>query len=266
MNIDRKGMLENVKYIPTPAQSGEFRSPPTLLVMHYTASGGTAEGDAVHFSNQPRSGVSAHITLGRDGEMVQSVPFTHIAHHAGRSSWRGQSNCNHFSIGIEIDNWGILTRREDGTYRSWTGTKIDPAHVIKAAHKNGGPEAYWETYPLHQLTVLEELTKEIIKTYPSIREIVGHDDIAPGRKQDPGPAFPMRRFQNLLEDRGNGDAVTKSVWASSLNVRSGPGSNYATLNWGPLPQGTMVEVVVDGEWAQIRHEGKLGWVYEHYLA
>jgi N-acetylmuramoyl-L-alanine amidase len=265
MKINREGMLEQATYIPTPAESGKFSTPPTLLVMHYTASGGTAEGDARHFANQSRRGVSAHITVGRKAEIFQSVPFTNIAHHAGRSSWRGRANCNHFSIGIEIDNWGILTKREDGTYRSWTNTKVDPAHVIKAAHKNGGPETYWETYTEEQLAILEDVTEALLKAYPSIQDIVGHDDIAPGRKQDPGPAFPMHRFQNLREDRGNGDSMFKTVWASSLNVRSGPGTSFSTLDWGPLPKGAQVEVLVDGEWSQILYNGNFGWVADKYL-
>lgn len=266
MKINREGLLQEAKYIPSPAQSGTFRAPPTLLVMHYTASGGTAEGDANHFANQPRGGVSAHIILGRQGELFQSVPFTNVAHHAGQSSWRGQSRCNGFSIGIEIDNWGILTRREDGSYRSWTNTVVDPSNVIKATHKNGGPESYWETFPPEQIEVLAELTKAILKAYPSIKDIVGHDDIAPGRKVDPGPAFPMRRFENLLENRGEDESVVKTVWASSLNVRSGPGTSYSTMDWGPLKKGTMVEVVSGGEWSQILYNGELGWVSDRYLA
>jgi N-acetylmuramoyl-L-alanine amidase len=266
MNITRDGLLQQAKYIPSPAQSGAFRAPPTLLVMHYTASGGTAEGDANHFANQPRNGVSAHIILGREGEIFQSVPFTNIAHHAGQSSWRGRAQCNSYSIGIEIDNWGILTRREDGTYRSWTNTVVDPSNVIKARHKNSSAEAYWETYPPKQIDVLVKLTEAILKAYPSIKDIVGHDDIAPGRKVDPGPAFPMRRFENLLENRGVDDSVTKTVWASTLNVRSGPGTNFATLDFGPLKKGTVVEVISGGEWAQIRYNGQLGWVADRFLA
>lgn len=268
MKINREGMLEQAKYVSTPATSGRFASSPTLLVMHYTASGGTAEGDAQHFSRQTRSGVSAHLTIGRAGatDLFQSVPFTQIAHHAGTSSWRGQSNCNRFSIGIEIDNWGILTKREDGTYRSWAGTAVAPSLVIKARHKNGGPESYWETYPEKQLRDLEVITAAILKAYPSIKDIVGHDDIAPGRKADPGPAFPMSRFQNLLEDRGSGASTIKTVWASTLNVRSGPGTSFSTLDWGPLPKGTIVEVVVDGEWSQISYNGNLGWVADRFLA
>lgn len=266
MKINREGFLEQATYVATPAESGRFRSAPSLLVMHYTASGGTAAGDANHFANQSRRGVSAHLTVGREGEIFQSVPFTNIAHHAGRSSWRGRANCNHFSIGIEVDNWGILTKREDGSYRSWTNTKVDPAHVIKAKHKNGGPETYWETFPEVQLRVLAEVTEALIATYPSLEEVVGHDDIAPGRKQDPGPAFPMSRFQNLLEDRGNGDSVFKKVWASSLNVRSGPGTSFSTMDWGPLSRGTEVEVLVQGEWSQILYNGNFGWVADRFLA
>lgn len=265
-----KHWLDGIKQVPTKNNAGVFLAPPTLLVMHYTASGLGIEADAKFFADQSQTSASAHLLLGEDGSLIQCVPFNKIAHHAGTSSWRGRAGCNNFSIGIEIDNWGLLKKLEDGTIRSWTGVKVDMSRVLKARHKNGSDEAYWYTYPAEQLRKLEEVTTAILRAYPSIKEVVGHDDIAPGRKTDPGPAFPMRRFQCLAEDRGADEpsfpyAITL---AGKLNVRSGPGIHFPTIHdtVGPLVQGTRVRVIVDGpEWDQIQVEGKTGWVASQYL-
>ena len=107
-------------YKQSPNIGGALNNP-TLLVMHFTASGGTGPtGDADYFL-KPAAKASAHVVLGRDGEIRQVVPFNRKAWHAGKSIWRGKPNCNDFSIGIEIDNWGKLTKAQDGQTKSWTG-------------------------------------------------------------------------------------------------------------------------------------------------
>lgn len=103
MKVTAEGLLEGVPQHPTVADSGPFPKPPTLLVMHYTASGGTALDDAKFFEKQTKAGASAHLIIGRDGKLYQCESLKTIAHHAGRSAWRGRNSCNSFSIGIELD-------------------------------------------------------------------------------------------------------------------------------------------------------------------
>jgi N-acetylmuramoyl-L-alanine amidase CwlA len=86
---------------PSPNHGGPLDGP-TLLVMHYTVSGAGAKGVADYFTS-PAANASAHIVVGRDGDIRQVVPFNVKAWHAGKSVWRGRSNCNDYSIGIEID-------------------------------------------------------------------------------------------------------------------------------------------------------------------
>lgn len=99
--------------------------------------------------------VSAHLLIKRSGDMIQFVPFNKRAWHAGESFFRGQTQCNDFSIGIELE---------------------------------GTDEVPYEFIQYERLVQVVNLLREI---YPAItrERIVGHADIAPGRKTDPGPFF-----------------------------------------------------------------------------
>ena len=105
--------------------------------------------------------VSAHFFIRRDGELVQFVDADARAWHAGASQWRGRGNCNDDSIGIELE--GL------------EGERFEPAQYAALAH----------------------LCRLIAQRYP-VAHIAGHEHIAPGRKQDPGPGFDWERLQQLL--------------------------------------------------------------------
>lgn len=109
--------------------------------------------------------VSAHLFIRRDGRAVQYVPLAERAWHAGRSSFQGREGCNDFSIGIELEGTDDLA------------------------------------YTQAQYGQLAQLTKGIRVRYPEIRRehILGHCDIAPGRKTDPGAAFDWPLFHQLLD-------------------------------------------------------------------
>lgn len=256
------GQLQGVRYLPSPNVSGGALVDPSLLVMHYTASGGTGEADAKFFQNKGAK-ASAHFVVDRDGTITQCVYTTRKAWHAGVSGWRGRSNCNDFSIGIEIDNWGILTKRADGTFVSYKGVVIPPHNVVEAKNKRG-IHGYWEAYPEAQLEAVLRLSQAICEAHPSIKEIVGHEDIAPVRKVDPGPAFPLSRFQSVPNGRAD-EILIREVVASSLILRGGPGTTFGKV--ASLSRGAKVEIIVDaGEWSQVRtSNGKLGWVFDQYL-
>lgn len=105
--------------------------------------------------------VSSHFFIERTGQIWQFVSADARAWHAGTSSWRGRSNCNDDSIGIELEGLEGLTF-EDAQY-----------------------------------TALQQLCEAIARHYP-VRHIAGHEHIAPGRKQDPGPGFDWPRLQRPL--------------------------------------------------------------------
>ena len=118
--------------------------------------------------------VSAHLLIRRDGELVQFVNFDERAWHAGQSCHDGRENCNDFSIGIELE-----------------GTDED---------------AYTDA----QYRALTGVTGALMDYYACLSpdRIVGHSDIAPGRKTDPGPAFDWDRYRRGLGiEPGNGDVT-----------------------------------------------------------
>jgi N-acetyl-anhydromuramoyl-L-alanine amidase len=108
--------------------------------------------------------VSAHGVIRRHGAISQYVPFGERAWHAGHSSYEGREACNDFSIGIELEGADTVP--------------YDPA----------------------QYTVLASLIRALCAGYASLgsQRVVGHSDIAPGRKSDPGPAFDWPRLRALL--------------------------------------------------------------------
>ncbi|HHM05843.1 MAG TPA: 1,6-anhydro-N-acetylmuramyl-L-alanine amidase AmpD [Gammaproteobacteria bacterium] len=114
--------------------------------------------------------VSAHVLICRDGGVRQFVPFHMRAWHAGKSCFQGRASCNDFSIGIELE-----------------GSDQQP-------------------FDERQYPALAEVTLAIMRAYPRITptRIVGHADIAPGRKSDPGPFFDWARYRAMIVARSHG--------------------------------------------------------------
>ena len=110
-----------------------------------------------YFASIHQNRVSAHFFIRRDGELIQFVPCLRRAWHAGISFWQGRERCNDFSVGIELE--GCDT----------------------------------EAFEDAQYAVLNRLLTALKQSYP-ISDIVGHSDIAPGRKTDPGPCFDWSKI------------------------------------------------------------------------
>ena len=139
---------------------GEFGGP--WIEQLFT--GGLDPNAHPYFSAIAALRVSAHVLVRRDGAPVQFVPFGMRAWHAGASSWQGRSACNDFSIGIEME-----------------GTDEGP-------------------YEAAQYRTLAELIGALCLAYPTLarERVVGHSEIAPERKSDPGPAFAWSLLRELL--------------------------------------------------------------------
>lgn len=255
----------------TVNNGGKFKAgQPKVLVQHYTAAAsGKASADYLFKPHSPAS--SAHFVIDRDGTIWQLAEINTITWHAGRSEWRGMVGLNSFAIGIENANLGFMRKTADhnrwltaaSNYNSpWTG------EAVVARHKNGGPEYGWEPYPEPQIKACLELTEWLLEHCPTIREIVGHDDIAPGRKSDPGPAFPMNRFKLLLEPDSESKPRSYKVQASTpLNVRGGPGTEFEPMKIGPLKDGATVKLLrEEGKWSFVSFDKGEGWVFSQYLA
>lgn len=175
LQIDRNGILSHTRYIPSP----NFDPRPegsdiALLVIHnISLPPGEYGGNGIielftncldpaahpYYATIQGLEVSSHFLIRRDGELIQFVPCTERAWHAGASNWCGRERCNDFSIGVEL---------EGSDFEAFTDAQYD---------------------------TLARLTRALKATYP-IADIVGHSDIAPGRKTDPGPFFDWARYRS----------------------------------------------------------------------
>ncbi|MDH3763553.1 MAG: N-acetylmuramoyl-L-alanine amidase [Gammaproteobacteria bacterium] len=163
---------------------------PEFLVMHATAA--PLEGTIKMFDSG-QAQASAHAVIGRDGVIVQLVPFDKKAWHAGLSKWKHRSKLNSYSIGIELEN--LLTlKREGGKWTTWFGKPVADDEVGIAEHEHGSREQGWQRYTPAQIDVAKQLGRLLVRYY-GLRDVVGHEDLAPGRKMDPGPMFPMTAFR-----------------------------------------------------------------------
>lgn len=265
----KRHLLDGVPFHATPNKGGKFAAGmPDAIIIHFT--GGSSAESSVSWLQNPQSSASAHVVIGRDGSIVQLVPFDTIAWHAGRSSYGGRSGYNQFSIGIELDNPGRLTRTEGGDYVASFGRRYPPDQVIAAVHRNEQRESFWLTYSEDQINATFELCSVLATQYP-IREILGHEEIAPGRKIDPGPAFPLDKLRQRLIQRGrdeDGDddvVAVGEVTASKLNFRASPDTGAALVS-APLPRGTRVEILGQRDgWYQARVSGQTGWLSAQYV-
>jgi N-acetylmuramoyl-L-alanine amidase len=132
-----------------------------FIIFHYT--GMKKESAAINRLTNIQSEVSSHYLIKYSGEIVALVPELYSAWHAGKSSWRGYKSLNNTSIGIEISN---------------------PGHEFK-----------YKKFPKKQINSLIRLTRYLIGKYDlDPKNILGHSDIAPERKKDPGEKFPWKLF------------------------------------------------------------------------
>ena len=149
-----------VKEAPSPNFDAR-RGPPDMLVLHYT--GMRTADEAVARLCDPEAKVSAHYVVDEDGSILRLVAEERRAWHAGRGAWQGETDCNAASIGIEI---------------------VNPGH-----------EFGYRDFPDVQIDAVINLVSDIRSrwTIPDAR-IIGHSDLAPERKQDPGERFPWKRL------------------------------------------------------------------------
>jgi len=176
LTIDDRGIATLARQVASPNRDARPDGTAiTLAVVHgISLPPGEFGGDGIEdlFTNRldPRGHpyyatiaalrVSAHFLVRRDGTLIQFVPCAERAWHAGASAWKGRQRCNDFSIGIELEGADDIA------------------------------------YTAAQYAMLARLARALSRRYP-IADVVGHSDVAPGRKTDPGPAFDWARFRRL---------------------------------------------------------------------
>jgi N-acetylmuramoyl-L-alanine amidase len=167
------------------------------LIIHFTA--GRDAASSVSWFRDPAAKASAHLVIDRvNGEITQMTDFNVAAWHAGKSKWRAINGLNNHSIGIELDNAGQLTR-SGSQFLSWFKKAYPPQDVFTHSDAKGN-ETHWHEYTETQIDSLIEAAAALHASY-GFTDILGHSDIAPGRKTDPGPAFPMASFKAKILGR-----------------------------------------------------------------
>lgn len=261
---------QKVTFKASSKTSGNFAAGlPDTIIIHYTA--GRNAASSVKTLLDPNVKASAHIVLGRDESITQLVPFDTIAWHAGRSKWEDRSGLNKYSIGIEIDNAGRLEKSGE-EYLSWFKKSYPANEVYSGTHRNEHTSTFWHRFTERQIEITEEICRLLIQDYP-IKLILGHEEISPGRKTDPGPAFPLDKLRNdlLYADRASDESIefqsnakSGTVIANKLNVRSSPSLSGEKIG-APLPKGTKVEIVdKKGKWYKVNFKNS-GWVSSDYI-
>ncbi len=175
--VGSDGMVRRARQVPSPNQDArpEGATIDLLVIHNISLPPGHFGGDDVvrlftnciklqdHPTYASLEGlrVSAHFFIRRNGELIQFVSCLRRAWHAGASRWRGRVNCNDFSVGIELEGTDDLPFQEA------------------------------------QYQVLAALASSLCESYP-ILDMVGHSDVAPERKTDPGPHFDWQRLKHLM--------------------------------------------------------------------
>jgi AmpD protein len=170
--IDDNGLAINVLFIASPNFDARPKNEVSLIVIHNISLPPNQYGgdgiielftnqlnpeDHPYYAEIHNQKVSAHFLIRRDGKLIQFVSCLNRAWHAGVSNWHGRERCNDFSVGIELEG------------------------------------SDFELFESAQYQTLQSLIASLTSTY-SIQAIVGHSDIAPNRKTDPGPYFDWQRI------------------------------------------------------------------------
>jgi N-acetylmuramoyl-L-alanine amidase len=257
---------EKVNIVGSPNRNGMLN--PDTIVIHYTA-GQTAEAAIETFLDQNKK-VSAHVVIERNGAITQLVPFNVVAWHAGESSYGDRIGMNKYSIGIEIVNAGRL-QKAGNDYVAWFGKAYTADEVFEGVHRNETTPTLWHRYTQEQIAVTQEVCTILTREY-DIKYILGHEEISPKRKIDPGPAFPLDKLRDkiLNPHRDQDEAETEKlppsgvVTPEKLNIRSGPSlaqNKVAT----PLKRKKEVKILEqDNDWYRVAVEIE-GWVLKEFI-
>jgi len=195
-----------------------------ILLLHYTGMRSCAE--AVAHLTDPAAKVSAHYTIDEDGTVYAHVSEHLRAWHAGLSSWRGAADINSRSIGIEI---------------------VNPGH-----------EFGYRPFPQAQIAAVIALGLEIVARHAiPARNVIGHSDVAPGRKSDPGELFPWKRLAGAglglwVEARDEGARAALALGAAGAAVRELQ-AGLVRFGYGLAPTGAFDQPTHDVVEAFQRH-------------
>lgn len=205
MKLDKKTHLVDVEKLPAGdlISGGKLMAVRRCLVIHYTE-GGAAKTSAAWW-NKPqnrRNDLGAHFLIERSGKIYQCRATNRTISHAGTSRWKDPKtgvlyrSLNSCAIGIELTNTGDACDTIKGEEQL-----VGYAGTLTAKHRNEKQSKKWERYSEAQINACTELSKLLVEAY-RLDDVTGHDCIAPERKIDPGPAFPMIQLREACGFKG----------------------------------------------------------------
>lgn len=215
-----KHRLAGAPFVAANSSGGDMV--PSLIVVHDTA-GRLDKGSSVSWFRSRECSTSAHVVVEIDGTVTQMVPFNKKAWHAGKSSWRGKTFCNAFSIGIEIVNPGALNKNGRAWFHRPTDKGYSVADIVHKTTAEHG-DAWWLPYPDVQVNAVKKLCRALCEEYEGCNEIVTHWMVSPGRKIDTNPLFPLeevRAFALGIDD-GLDDEVPDKPPADAISKAPAP--------------------------------------------
>lgn len=279
--------VEGIPYNAAKNIGGEIT--PQIVILHDTA-GRLEKGNSARYLQNAPSGVSVHFVIERDGSIEQQVPTNRRAGHAGKSTWQGRSDCNAFSIGIEIVNPGKMRKVSSDAALAWWGEEFPlgygaqdgiegeffTAEISTREHGSG----VWMDYTPEQVEAVEALLIALFDGIDSLQDITTHWYVSPGRKIDTNPLFPLDQIRarvlgrddpseavaDALSDAEPTDTSVRVVTAGSgLNLRAWPSFNPNVI--ASIPNGTVVPVLRSGlfegrRWLRVLFDGREGWIVE----
>lgn len=275
-------------------------STPRSIVMHYTVTDTvTAAKNALNAANNG-NGLSYTFLIDHDGTVWQTRAPDRSSAHAGRSNWKAASgvgntsSLNTAAVSISFINRGFFGHRNGDFYFDLNahGNLINKSYPASEVHTTAsiydpGTRRHWHRYTEAQLTAARRLIEALVQAYPTITELIGHDDIAIDGKQDTGPLFPMAEWRKALGLEGPPGLQTQvSTPGDTLSLRRRPSASAAEL--AKLPHGATLwlrsvvytykaaqAIVVDGpkqryltRWASVDVDGSnrhAGYVHMRHL-
>lgn len=194
--LSQDGFLKSIQYCPThnvtlrvlPNEHETPRFPARIegIVVHHTV---CSAADCVSIFRNLEQQVSAHYLVTRDGNVICFGDPALRTHHAGEGSWRGRSDVNAWTLGIEIENGGYVQKDK----------KYLEEDLSKTVTRRGD-EREWFPFSKEQEDTVRKMLQHFQEYYAiDPRNVIGHSDSAVGRKLDPGPLFPWKKFYKDFE-------------------------------------------------------------------
>lgn len=255
MHIEN-GILKNddgkaVRWATANSSGGSMT--PRFVCLHDTA-GSLRKFSSVEWFVSKECKTSAHFVIERDGTITQLVATNKKAFHAGQSFWKGVSGLNSCSVGIEIVNPGKLNEKGEADF----GKVAEPSEIIAkktTAHGSG----WWLPYTQEQISAVIALCRALVEEYPDCNEIVTHYEIAPKRKIDVGPQFPLEEVRNAVFNPTVGEVTHLEETTPAVKPPAAPSmiveGAKSTSSWGLLGTigGFLADALFDvGTWVKDR--------------